>query len=142
MGSVLDFVECPRCKFEEAMLDCFYKTGEEYLFCERCGFTHKTELVRNKNGDIIFDKDKRVKFTEKTENPTGAFAIQMKGAIATTVGNYSIKKQFLDDLKKQFSKIKSATYTERSNGIWYQVDFIKKTRKKHPNSRGVMFGKK
>ena len=34
MGSVIDYIECPNCKGEDAAVsDYYYKTGEEYIFC-------------------------------------------------------------------------------------------------------------
>lgn len=38
MGSVQDFGECPKCKFEHAMYELYYKINEEVLFCGRCGY--------------------------------------------------------------------------------------------------------
>lgn len=38
MGSVLDLIECPECKCEEATHDFYYKSGEEYVNCPQCGY--------------------------------------------------------------------------------------------------------
>ena len=37
MGSVIDYIECPHCG-QEAYIDFYYKTGEEYINCNKCGY--------------------------------------------------------------------------------------------------------
>ena len=38
MGSVQSEIECPKCKYPRAFEDYYYKSGEVYIFCQRCGF--------------------------------------------------------------------------------------------------------
>jgi hypothetical protein len=33
MGSVIDAIECPKCKYKEASIETYYKTGNEEIFC-------------------------------------------------------------------------------------------------------------
>jgi len=47
MGSVMSDTECPKCKFPYAWCDYYYKSGEQYIFCDRCGFSHSVELIRD-----------------------------------------------------------------------------------------------
>jgi len=47
MGSVQSDVVCPKCNFEYAWSDYYYKSGEGYMFCNRCGFSHSAEIVRD-----------------------------------------------------------------------------------------------
>lgn len=41
------YIECPNCK-EEAFLDYYYKTGEEYMICDHCGYTY-TKILKNRD---------------------------------------------------------------------------------------------
>jgi len=43
MGSVIDYIECPHCG-TEAHSDFYYKTGEEFINCNNCGFYRYIEL--------------------------------------------------------------------------------------------------
>ena len=57
MGHVQDFIECPRCKSDNCVINYLYKTGEEYSWCSDCGYRRNLTLKRDENGNIIF-KDK------------------------------------------------------------------------------------
>jgi len=59
MGSVLSEEVCPKCKYEFAFSDLYYKSGEEYFFCERCGYNYK--VIR------IIDKPKTIKIYEQVK---------------------------------------------------------------------------
>jgi len=39
MSSVLDYQQCPQCKFEQADFEYKCRTFEEYLQCRRCGYS-------------------------------------------------------------------------------------------------------
>ena len=45
MGSVIDFLECPRCG-SEAHTEFWYKSGEEAIICRECGYT-RTSFITN-----------------------------------------------------------------------------------------------
>ena len=47
MGSVIDHIECPNCK-QEAYSDFYYKTGEEYVNCNNCGY-HRSATIVNRD---------------------------------------------------------------------------------------------
>lgn len=56
MGSVLTYdVECPKCHKDMATSDYYYRSGEEYFFCqnEECQYGHVLELKRNENHKFI-----------------------------------------------------------------------------------------
>jgi hypothetical protein len=38
MGSTIDAIKCPKCKYKEASIELYYKTGDETIFCPRCGY--------------------------------------------------------------------------------------------------------
>jgi ribosomal protein L37E len=95
MGSVIDHIDCPNCG-EEAWSDFYYKTGEEYTFCNHCGY-NKSITIKN--------RDK--KLTELTEddwdiselaNPYGAYRIEIKEAIGSHCGCLKSAEEF-EELK-------------------------------------------
>jgi hypothetical protein len=54
MGSVQDCVTCPRCKNKEAFMDLYYKTGEVFVLCDRCGYNYsKTAVIDKARGERI-----------------------------------------------------------------------------------------
>ena len=95
MGSVIDHIDCPHCG-EEAWSDFYYKTGEEYTFCNHCGY-NKSITIKNRNK----------KLTELTEddwdiselaNPYGAYRIEIKEAIGSHCGCLKSAEEF-EELK-------------------------------------------
>ena len=84
MGSVIDYIECPNCK-TEAYSDFYYKTGEEYVNCNNCGYHYSATI-----------KDRTKKLTELTQDdwevhelksPYGSFRYKMAGEISTVCGS-------------------------------------------------------
>jgi len=39
MGSVSSQIKCKKCKFEHCSEEYYYKTGEAFVFCDRCGYS-------------------------------------------------------------------------------------------------------
>jgi uncharacterized Zn finger protein len=83
MASVLDYIECPNCK-QEAMDDFYYKTGEEYINCNSCGY-HRTATIKNRNKKLseLTDSDWEV---VELKNPYGSFRYKMAGDVVTCCG--------------------------------------------------------
>ena len=83
MGSVIDFTECPHCK-QEAHIDYYYKTGEEYLVCMHCGY-YKSYTIKNRDKklDELTEEDWDVK---EIANPFGSYRIKPKDGIAVQCG--------------------------------------------------------
>jgi len=109
MGSVIDYIECPNCK-HEAFSDFYYKTGEEYVNCNNCGFHYSATYKRNDEGkfetidgtdDYRFDN--LIMVENKLENPFGAYRIKVYHSIATQCGvlenedQYNQLKQSLEE---------------------------------------------
>ena len=60
MGSVIDYIECPNCKCE-AYDDFYYKTGEQYINCNNCGYHYSATIInRDKNLNELTDELKTV----------------------------------------------------------------------------------
>lgn len=88
MGSVIDMIQCPNCG-QEAYLDFYYKTGEEYTSCNSCGY--------NKSITII---DREKPLTEdnysisELSKPFGAFRIKTYDSVGTLCGSFSDESQY------------------------------------------------
>ena len=100
MGSVLDYIECPNCG-NEAFSDFYYKTGEEYVNCNHCGYRRTAELKRDEDGELVtIDGTERYDFDNLTmeynelENPYCAYKLKMIGEIGTQCGSCENEEGF------------------------------------------------
>ena len=83
MASVLDFIDCPNCG-KEAISDFYYKTGEEYINCQHCGYHYSAFIKhRNKALNTLTEEDWEVK---EVKQPYGAYTYKMCGEIGVTCG--------------------------------------------------------
>lgn len=83
MGSVIDYIECPRCKQENCIDDFYYKSGEEYINCPDCGYHRIFRYKRDTDGKFLRkDETKGFEFENlipeeiHLENPYGAFRVE------------------------------------------------------------------
>ena len=84
MGSVIDYIECPNCK-TEAYSDFYYKTGEEYINCNNCGY-HYSATIKDRNKKLSELTEIDWEITE-LKNPYGAFRYKMAGDVGTVCGS-------------------------------------------------------
>ena len=84
MGSIIDYIECPNCE-TEAYSDFYYKTGEEYINCNNCGY-HYSATIKNRNKKLseLTESDWEIK---ELKNPYGAFRYKMAGDVGTVRGS-------------------------------------------------------
>jgi len=91
MGSVLDFIECPNCK-HEASDDFYYKTGEEYIFCQNCGYHRSATIInRDKALNELTNSDWEIK---ENKHPYGAYRLKVYHSIATQCGSLENEEQY------------------------------------------------
>jgi Zn ribbon nucleic-acid-binding protein len=84
MGSVIDYIECPNCK-TEAHSDYYYKSGEEYINCNNCGYYFSATIKnRDKKLNELTDEDWDI---QECINPFGAFRLKYVGDVATQCGS-------------------------------------------------------
>ena len=96
MGSVIDYIECPNCK-TEAMSDFYYKTGEEYINCNNCGYHRSATIInRDKNLNELTESDWNI---EELKNPFGAYRLKVYHSVATQCGSLENETQY-NELKK------------------------------------------
>lgn len=102
MGSVIDYIECPNCK-TEAYSDFYYKTGEEYVNCNNCGY-HYSATIKNRDKKLteLTDDDWEI---HELKDPYGAFRYKMAGEIGTTCGSLVTSEdadQFRAEMKLEY----------------------------------------
>ena len=127
MGSVISYETCPKCDLEEGMsVDFYYKSDEEYRFCNRCGYSYTREITNREDSDK--DEDWKPKYKEKRSKGIGCFKY---GSGVLSCGHYTNKKfrkELEEDVKKYNSKnsekIKTAEYTFKDKGEWFIKDVI------------------
>ena len=54
MSSVLDYQQCPQCKFEQADFEYKSRTFEEYLQCRRCGYCEYVDREIDDEGNVTY----------------------------------------------------------------------------------------
>lgn len=83
MGSVIDYIQCPHCG-SEAYDDFYYKTGEEYINCQNCGYHRSATIInRDKLLSELTDADWEIK---ECKDPYGAYRIKFYESVATECG--------------------------------------------------------
>jgi Zn ribbon nucleic-acid-binding protein len=98
MGSIIDYIECPNCKSENIHSEFWYKTGEEYSFCDKCGYSKKAFIKnRDKKLDELTDEDWDI---AEVKNPYGIFKASSKGNPGFLLGTLETE-QDLEELKSK-----------------------------------------
>ena len=101
MGSVIDYIECPNCK-HEAYSDFYYKTGEEYVNCQNCGYHYSATYKRDEEGKYVtkdgtdnLSFDNLIMETKELKNPYGAYRIKHYDAIGYMCGSLEREEDFV-----------------------------------------------
>jgi Zn ribbon nucleic-acid-binding protein len=102
MGSVIDYIECPNCK-HEAFSDFYYKTGEEYVGCNNCGYHRSAFYKRDDNGKFVTkDGTDDYKFENlimefsELKNPYGSYRIKTYNSPATQCGSFENEEEYYE----------------------------------------------
>ena len=92
MSSVQDTVKCPQCGgCYTTDFDCI--TFEEFKFCHRCGMKELVILVRDENGNALYDADNKPQFTEESHFGYGCLCLAGKKGGSTL---YSLTNPLTD----------------------------------------------
>jgi len=91
MGSVIDYIECPNCK-QEASMDFYYKTGEEYVNCSNCGY-HKSVTIINRDKKLSELTQDDWKINE-LKNPYGAYRLRVYNTVGYQCGSLENEEQY------------------------------------------------
>jgi hypothetical protein len=113
MASVLDFIECPNCG-QEASDDFYYKTGEEYIFCQNCGYHRSATIInRDKALNELTDDDWEIK---ENKHPFGVYRLSTYGSIGYQCGSLSSEQEY-NDLKTSISDDPEVNYLSVSRFV-------------------------
>ena len=117
MGSVFDCFDCPNCE-QEAFSDFYYKTGEQYVNCNNCGY-HYSATIKNRDKKLteLIEDDWEI---NELKNPFGSYKIKMYEGIGYTCGSLKNKKQ-LNELKKQCEQDNTIEYLQVSRFVDGQI---------------------
>lgn len=121
MGSVIDYLDCPKCG-NEAYNEFYYKSGEEFIFCNSCGYSRKFfidnwEDREKKKDDALFEWLPNFKL-EETDG-FGCYKIRPKGSVGMEVGTFTqpnSAEEFLNSIKGREAEIAHAEYSTFIDG--------------------------
>jgi ribosomal protein L37E len=91
MGSIIDYIDCPKCG-NESYNEFYYKSGEEFIFCNHCGYSRNFfidnwEDKDKKQEDALFEWVPSFKLEEVVG--FGCYKIRPKGGIGMEVGTFT-----------------------------------------------------
>jgi len=115
MGSVIDHIDCPNCG-NEAYSDFYYKTGEEYVNCQHCGYHYSAEIInRDKLLTELTDDDWKI---SEIKEPYGAYRIKCYDTVAYQCGSLENEEQFVELLAnvREIDNLESFTVSKLVNG--------------------------
>ena len=106
MGSVIDFIDCPNCG-REAYDDFYYKTGEEYINCNNCGYYRSATIInREKLLTELTDEDWEI---IELKNPYGAYRLKHVGDVGTACGSFEDEDGY-NAVKKAVAEMENVEY--------------------------------
>lgn len=135
MGSVISDIECPNCG-QEAYSDFYYKTGEEYVNCQHCGYHYSATYKRDgdgklftKDGTLDHSFDNLIMETKELKNPYGAYRLKIYDSPAIECGSLESEEDFVKILAnvREMDTIESFTISRFINedvgiGVIHVID--------------------
>ena len=104
MGSVVEHIECPECKYEEATSDYYYKSGEDYVNCTRCGYHYSQTRKRKPENKNLYlgDGQEEDHYDVREEKNDIAYCVEYDHTPMMSLGGILKEdlKQFKKDAKK------------------------------------------
>lgn len=116
MGSVIEYIDCPNCGSPDCFDDFYYKTGEEYINCNRCGY-HRSATIINRDKPLN-ELDKTDWEIIESKNPYAAFRYKVNEAIAYHCGTLETEEdgeQFIATMESD-PTIQYAAYSRFVDG--------------------------
>lgn len=129
MGSVMSNCTCEDCGYEEATQDFYYRSGEVYVFCGRCGsgYTHD---ITNRD-DYEEGRDWTPNFETTETHCDGTFSCGGKKANGNPPGAHrigGIKNEdiplIIQDVENQKHLYGHAKLTYKRNDEWVVHDLL------------------
>lgn len=112
MGSIIEYAKCQTC--EGVMVsDVFYRTGEEYSHCMRCGMVRNCELKRDDSNALVKNDKGQVLFDYTRLEGYGVYGIyNHEGVSELGVFNRPITEDMIENFRQLFDN--EGTDQERS----------------------------
>ena len=104
MGSVIDDKKCEACD-GVAFNDFYYRTGEEFSTCKRCGYSSSYCMKHNESGDVVLENNLPV-FVHKVSPGFGVFHITHRSTPVSQSGSFNkpINETTIEEFKKIFAQ--------------------------------------
>jgi hypothetical protein len=128
MGSVTDYIDCPRCG-NEAHNEYYYSTGEEHIICLHCGYSRHFHL----EGDAINPQNFKIEEFE----PHGTYMIRHKGTLNHECGaftNADSVNEFLKVYSERKGDLVSAVYTTFKDGVLERIVLMEESESENNDS--------
>jgi hypothetical protein len=117
MGSISDYIDCPKCG-NEAHNEFYYKSGEEYITCTHCGYSRKFYITNYEDQPTEPGKEGEFEWVPKFEleelEPHGAYRLRQKGAMAYECGSFTEPagaEEFARLVEERKGELEYAEYT-------------------------------
>ena len=123
MGSVIDYIECPDCG-SEAYMDYYYKSGEEYINCNVCGFSRSFRIINWEDSET---EGWKPDYKLDEIHGCGAYKIKQRGAIGYECGAFTepaAEQEILRLIEEHKGELVHAEYTTFKDGTINKVVII------------------
>ena len=122
MGSISDTIQCPQCS-SEASIELYYKTSEEIIVCDKCGYMRKF-LIKNYEDkdtvDPIHGFGWIPDYSIEEIFGLGAYKLRGKTARVYECGSFTDKlseEMFVQLVNDRHDELAHAEYTLYSDGV-------------------------
>ena len=124
MGSVQDSMECKYCGYKYGTSDYYYKSGEEYFWCDRCGSSYSNTIDnRLNNNEYPDDWKPHFKFEEHILKNAYSIGGEENGIRQCGGVKKELLKLFIQNARNS-PNIGYAYYTYKYRGVWYKKNIL------------------
>ena len=128
MGSVIDYIECPDCG-SEAYMDYYYRTGEEYINCNACGYSRAFQIINRESSE---EEGWKPEYKLDEIHGCGAYRLRQHGAIGYECGAFTepaAEQEFVRLIEERKGELAHAEYTTFRDGILNKTVLIQEEEK-------------
>lgn len=128
MGSVIDYISCPDCG-TEAYNEFNYKTGEEYISCNACGYFRRFYItnLEEQGKPQLEGLPWLPEFKIEETHGCGAYKLKPKGFIGYECGSFTQPEsewEFISLVEARKDEIEHAEYTTFVDGVLNKIVLI------------------
>jgi uncharacterized Zn finger protein len=89
MASTIGYVQCPNCGQNDCYNDYNYKSGEDYTFCNECGYVHDLYIKRDDDDNSVVINGEIQFLKVIIDNPWGCYTFENQ------VGTIKSEEEFI-----------------------------------------------